>query len=77
MYQAELGKPYMLLKRQTKLTMRYLTVRRRNSIEGRRKGQKAKATFVTKEDRGSNFAPTRKGADLSYGISWQERTVNL
>lgn len=30
-----------------------------------------------KEDRGSNFALTRKGADLSYGVSWQERMVNL
>jgi len=28
-------------------------------------------------DRGSEFALTRKGADLSYGISWQERSVNL
>jgi len=28
-------------------------------------------------DRGSKFALTRKGADLSYGISWQERSVNL
>lgn len=26
-----------------------------------------------KEDKGSNFALTRKGADLSYGISWQGR----
>ena len=28
-------------------------------------------------DRGSDFALTRKGADLSYGISWQEAEVNL
>lgn len=28
-------------------------------------------------DRGSNFAPARKGADLSHGISGQEMEVNL
>ncbi len=28
-------------------------------------------------DRGSEFAPARKGADLSYGISWQEMEANL
>ncbi len=28
-------------------------------------------------DRGSKFAPARKGADLSHGVSWQEMEVNL
>ena len=36
-----------------------------------------KATFVMKEDKGSSFALTRKSAGLSYGISCQERMVNL
>jgi hypothetical protein len=43
--------------------------RGRNGIEGTGKGEKANGTAVMAVHRGSNVAPTRKGADFSYGIS--------
>lgn len=48
-------------------------VRGRNGIEGKGKGEKANGTAVIAEHRGSRFALTRKGADFSYGISWQRK----
>ncbi len=40
-------------------------------------GDKKRMPPCNGEDRGSDFAPARKGADLSQGVSWQEMEVNL
>ena len=63
-YYVELGKPYMLLDLQG-----IDSARGTNGIEGKGKGEKANGVAVMAVHRGSNFAPTRKGADFSYGIS--------
>lgn len=60
-YYAELGKPYVFLEKGIK------PVRIRNDTEGRGKDKKRKVCCNGKH-RGSRFALTRKGADLSYGI---------
>lgn len=71
-YYVELGKPYILLALQG-----INPARGRNGIEGKGKGEKANGTAVMAVHRGSDFAPTRKGADFFYGISEQEMEVNL
>ena len=63
-YYVKRGKPYMLLAMQG-----IAPVRGRNGIEGKGKGEKANGTAVMAVHRGSKFAPARKGADFSYGIS--------
>lgn len=63
-YYAELGKPYVLLALQG-----INSARGRNGTEGKGTGEKANGSAVMAAHRGSKFAPTRKGADFSYGIS--------
>ena len=62
-YYAELGKPYVFLAQQG-----IDPARERNDAEGRGMDKKRKA-LRNETHRGSKFALTRKGADLSNGIS--------
>ena len=71
-YYVERGKPYI-----APCLQGINPARGRNGIEGMGTGEKANGTAVMAAHRGSKFALTRKGADFSYGISWQEMEVNL
>jgi hypothetical protein len=64
---AELGKPYMLLE-----SPGSDPVRANEGIEGRGIGKKRMAS-CNEANRGSEFALTRKGADLPAGVSLYAR----
>ena len=66
---AERGKPYAFLRLEVSTPQGEEMVQR---VEERDKKQ---MLLCNGADRGSKFAPARKGADLSHGVSWQEMEV--
>ena len=70
---AERGKPYAFLCRNVEVS----TPQGEEMAQRVEERDKKRMPPRNGADRGSNFAPARKGADLSQGISWQEMEVNL